>query len=159
LLSKLRNEVTTAVADKKVKVLIAKLGLDGHEVGPIKISRWLTEAGMEVVYLGRYQTPEGVVNSAIQENVDIIGLSFSSGEHLHYSSLVADKMREKKLGDVLLLVGGTIARSDVPKLKAIGVDEVFLPLTKKDEIISYITQKVGQEGKAPRKNTDLPFQP
>jgi len=150
LLSKLRNEVTTAVADKKVKVLIAKLGLDGHEVGPIKISRWLTEAGMEVVYLGRYQTPEGVVNSAIQENVDIIGLSFSSGEHLHYSSLVADKMREKRLGGILLLVGGTIARSDVPKLKAMGVDEVFLPLTKKDELIGYVTQKVGQEGKTPK---------
>jgi methylmalonyl-CoA mutase C-terminal domain/subunit len=151
LLSRLRKELTTAMADKRVKVLIAKLGLDGHEVGPIKISRWLTDAGMEVVYLGRYQTPEGVVNSAIQENVDVIGLSFSSGEHLHYSSLVADKMREKKLGDVLFLVGGAIARSDIPKLKAMGVDEVFLPLTKKDELISYITQKVGQKGKAPKK--------
>ena len=143
--------MATAMADKKVKVLIAKLGLDGHEVGPIKISRWLTEAGMEVIYLGRYQTPEGVVNSAIQENVDVIGLSFSSGEHLHYSSLVADKMREKKLGDVLFLVGGTIARSDIPKLKAMRVDEVFLPLTKKDELVNYITQKVGQKGKAPKK--------
>jgi methylmalonyl-CoA mutase C-terminal domain/subunit len=91
------------------------------------------------------------VNSAIQENVDVIGLSFSSGEHLHYSSLVADRMREKKLGDVLLLVGGTIARSDIPKLKVMGVDEVFPPLTKKDELVNYISQKVGQKGKAPKK--------
>lgn len=139
------------MAGKKVKVLIAKLGLDGHEVGPIKISRWLTDAGMEVVYLGRYQTPEGVVNSAIQENVDVIGLSFSSGEHLHYTSLVADKMKEKELEDVLLLVGGAIPKSDIPKLKAVGVDEVFLPLTKKDELVNYVTQKVGQKEKAPKK--------
>ena len=139
--------MTTAMADKKIKVLIAKLGLDGHEVGPIKISRWLTDAGMEVIYLGRYQTPEGVVNSAIQENVDVIGLSFSSGEHLHYTRLVADKMKEKKLGDVLFLVGGAIAKSDVPKLKAIGVDEVFLPLTEKDDLVNHITQKISQKGK------------
>ena len=132
----------------KIKVLIAKLGLDGHEVGPIKISRWLKDAGMEVIYLGRYQTPEGVVTSAIQENADVIGLSFLSGEHLHYTRLVAERMREKKLDDVLLLVGGAITKPDVAKLKALGVDEVFLPLTEKDNLVNYITKNVGQKRKS-----------
>lgn len=136
-----------AMSSRKIKVLLAKLGLDGHEIGPIKISRWLTEAGMEVIYLGRHQTPEGVVNSAIQENVDVIGLSFSSGEHLHYTSLVAEKMKEKKLDNVLLLVGGAIAKSDVVRLKELGAKEVFLPMTEKDDLVNYITEIVDQSAK------------
>jgi len=138
--------------EKKIKVLIAKLGLDGHEVGPIKISRWLRDAGMEVIYLGRYQTADGVVQSAIQENADVIGLSFSSGEHLHYTCQVAEKMKEKKLHNVMLLVGGAIARSDVPKLKEMGVDEVFLPLAEKDDLVNYIT-RVWSKGKSDQPRT------
>lgn len=110
---------------RKIKVLITKIGLDGHDRGAKVISSLLREAGMEVVYLGVFQTPENIVQAAIEEDVDLIGLSCLSGEHLTFTPEIIKIMQEKELKDVLLLVGGVIPREDIPGLKKMGVAEVF----------------------------------
>ena len=127
---------------KRIKVLVAKLGLDGHDRGAKVIARALKDAGMEVVYTGLRQTPEQIVKAAVQEDVDVIGISILSGAHLELVPLVVNKMKEYGLNDVVLVVGGVIPPQDVPKLKEMGVDEVFLPGSSLKEITEKISKAV-----------------
>jgi methylmalonyl-CoA mutase, C-terminal domain len=130
------------MSEPKIRVLLAKPGLDGHDRGVKVIARALRDAGMEVIYTGLRQTPEQIVNAALQEDVDIIGLSILSGAHLTIFPRVRELMREKGIGDVLLFGGGIIPEDDIPKLKEHGVDAVFLPGTSTEEIIKYIRENV-----------------
>ena len=113
--------------DKKIRVLVAKPGLDGHDRGAKVVAYGLRDAGFEVVYTGLRQTPEMIVNAAIQEDVDVIGLSILSGAHLSLTQRVLLSLKEKKAGDKILLVGGIISPTDAQKLKEMGVAEVFIP--------------------------------
>ncbi len=113
--------------NKKVRILIAKPGLDGHETGAKLISRALRDAGMEVIYTGPRQTPEMIVASALQEDVNIIGLSILSGAHMEFASRVIELMKEKGVGDIPIVMGGIIPKEDIPNLQAIGVKAVFGP--------------------------------
>ncbi|WP_221289270.1 cobalamin B12-binding domain-containing protein [Stygiolobus caldivivus] len=128
--------------ERRIKVLVAKLGLDGHDRGAKVIARALKDAGMEVVYTGLRQTPEQIVKAALQEDVDVIGVSILSGAHLELVPLVVQQMKEKGLNDVVLVVGGVIPPQDIPKLKEMGVDEVFLPGSSLKEITERITKAV-----------------
>jgi len=123
---------------QKIRVLVAKPGLDGHDRGAKVIARALRDAGMEVIYTGLRQTPEMIANAALQEDVDVIGLSILSGAHNAIVPRVMHLLKEHKLDDVLVLVGGTIPDIDIPKLKAIGVKGIFLPGTPMQEIIDFI---------------------
>ncbi|MDY7019301.1 MAG: cobalamin-dependent protein [Chloroflexota bacterium] len=109
---------------KKKRILMAKLGIDAHDIGVKTVTGWLRDAGLEVIYTGPFQTPEKVISSAIQEDVDAIGLSFIGGEHLIYTPRVVNLMREKGV-NIPLVVGGVIPRQDIPVLKEMGVREVF----------------------------------
>ena len=113
--------------NKKVRILIAKPGLDGHETGAKLISRALRDAGMEVIYTGPRQTPEMIVGSALQEDVNIIGLSILSGAHMELASRVIGLMKEKGMGDIPIVMGGIIPKEDIPNLQAMGVKAVFGP--------------------------------
>lgn len=126
---------------RKIRVLITKVGLDGHDRGARVVSALLREAGMEVIYLGTYQTPEMIVKAAIEEDVDIIGLSYLSGEELAHTPKIVRLMKENNIHDVLLLVGGIFPKEEIPTLKEMGVDEVFMgSLTP--PIIEYIRNNV-----------------
>jgi len=111
---------------RKIKVLITKVGLDGHDRGARVVSALLREAGMEVIYLGTYQTPEMIVKAAIEEDVDVIGLSYLSGEELAHTPKIVQLMKESNMNDVLLLIGGIFPKEEIPMLKEMGVDEVFM---------------------------------
>jgi methylmalonyl-CoA mutase, C-terminal domain len=128
--------------ETKIRVLLAKPGLDGHDRGVKVIARALRDAGMEVIYTGLRQTPEQIVSAALQEDVDIIGLSILSGAHMTIFPRVLELMREKGMEDVILFGGGIIPEDDTPKLKEIGVGEVFLPGTSTEDIIKYIRENV-----------------
>lgn len=128
--------------ERKIRILLAKPGLDGHDRGVKVIARALRDAGMEVIYTGLRQTPEQIVNAALQEDVDIIGLSILSGAHMTIFPRVLDLLREKGMDDVILFGGGIIPEDDKPKLKELGVGEVFLPGTSTEEIIKYIRENV-----------------
>lgn len=130
------------MSQKRIKVLVAKLGLDGHDRGAKVIARALKDAGMEVVYTGLRQTPEQIVKAAVQEDVDVIGISILSGAHLELVPYVVNLMKEKGLNDVVLVVGGVIPPQDVPKLKEMGVDEVFLPGSSLKEVVEKIAKAV-----------------
>ena len=123
---------------RKVRVVIAKPGLDGHDRGAKVIARALRDAGMEVIYTGLRQTPEQIASAALQEDADVIGLSILSGAHNHIAPRLMDLLRQQGLDDVLVLIGGIIPDVDIPKLKAIGVKGVFLPGTSMQEIIDFI---------------------
>jgi methylmalonyl-CoA mutase C-terminal domain/subunit len=123
---------------RKVRVVIAKPGLDGHDRGAKIIARALRDAGMEVIYTGLRQTPEQIVAAALQEDADVIGLSILSGAHNHIAPRLMELLAEKGLGDVLVVIGGIIPDVDVPKLKAAGVKGVFLPGTPLQEIVDFI---------------------
>jgi methylmalonyl-CoA mutase C-terminal domain/subunit len=112
---------------RKIKVLVAKPGLDGHDRGAKVVAYGLRDAGFEVVYTGLRQTPEMIANAAVQEDVDVIGLSILSGAHLSLSQRVLQKLREKGVGEKLVFVGGIISPADAAKLKEMGVAEVFIP--------------------------------
>ncbi len=127
---------------KRIKVLVAKLGLDGHDRGAKVVARALRDAGMEVVYTGIRQTPEQVVNAALQEDVDVVGISILSGAHMALVPRVLELLREKGLEDVIVVVGGIIPSDDIPKLKAMGVKEVFIPGTPLNTIIEFIRRSV-----------------
>ena len=129
-----------------IRVLLAKPGLDGHDRGVKVIARALRDAGMEVIYTGLRQTPEQIVNAALQEDVDIIGLSILSGAHMTIFPRVRELMTDKGMDDVLLFGGGIIPEDDVAKLKARGVSEVFLPGTSTEDIIGYIRGNVKPRG-------------
>ena len=122
----------------KVRVLLAKPGLDGHDRGVKVIARALRDAGMEVIYTGLRQTPEQIVNAAMQEDVDIIGLSILSGAHMTIFPRILDLMKENQMDDIILFGGGIIPEDDIPKLKEIGVGEIFLPGTSTEDIVKYI---------------------
>lgn len=125
---------------KKLRVVIAKPGLDGHDRGAKVIARALRDAGMEVIYTGLRQTPEQIVAAALQEDADVIGLSILSGAHNHIAPKLMNLLREQQLDDVLVVIGGIIPDVDVPKLKAIGVKGVFLPGTPMQDIIAFINE-------------------
>jgi methylmalonyl-CoA mutase C-terminal domain/subunit len=127
---------------KKIRILIAKPGLDGHDKGAIILSSRLRDAGMEVIYTGLRRTADQIVNSAIQEDVDVIGLSILSGAHLSISERVLRKMKEERIGDKLLLVGGVIPDEDIARLKKMGVAAVFTQNSSYQEIIEFIEKSV-----------------
>jgi methylmalonyl-CoA mutase C-terminal domain/subunit len=123
---------------KKIRVVIAKPGLDGHDRGAKVIARALRDAGMEVIYTGLRQTPEQIVTAALQEDADVIGLSILSGAHNHIAPRLMELLKAKGLDDVLVVIGGIIPDVDIPKLKAMGIKGVFLPGTPMQEIIDFI---------------------
>jgi len=128
---------------KKIRVVIAKPGLDGHDRGAKVIARALRDAGMEVIYTGLRQTPEQIVAAALQEDADVIGLSILSGAHNWICPRLMDLLREKGLNDVLVVLGGIIPDADLPALKAMGVAAVFRPGTSMQDIIDFITAHLG----------------
>jgi methylmalonyl-CoA mutase C-terminal domain/subunit len=130
----------------KIRVLVAKPGLDGHDRGAKVIARALRDAGMEVIYTGLRQTPEMVVNAALQEDVDVVGMSILSGAHNAIVPRVAELLKESKMDDVLVLVGGIIPDQDIPGLKAVGVKGVFQPGTPMDDIVQFIKENVKPHG-------------
>lgn len=127
---------------RPIRVLVAKVGLDGHDRGAKVIATFLRDAGMEVIYTGLRQTPEMVVNAAIQEDVDAIGISILSGAHMTVFPKILTIMKEKEIGDVLLTGGGIIPDDDMKKLNALGVGTLFPPGTDTKEIINYIQEEV-----------------
>ncbi len=134
--------------EQKIRVLVAKPGLDGHDRGAKVIARALRDAGMEVIYTGLRQTPEMVVSAALQEDVDVIGLSILSGAHNAIIPRVMDLAKQNKMDDVLVLVGGIIPDQDVPGLKEKGVAAVFQPGTPMDDIVKFIKENVKPRGVA-----------
>ena len=131
---------------RKIRVLVAKPGLDGHDRGAKVIARALRDAGMEVIYTGLRQTPEMIVNAALQEDVDVIGLSILSGAHNAIVPRVNELLRQNKMDDVLLLVGGIIPDVDIPRMKAAGASAIFQPGTSMDDIIKFIRDNVKERG-------------
>lgn len=129
----------------KIRVLVAKPGLDGHDRGAKVVARALRDAGMEVIYTGIRQTPDMIVEAAIQEDADVVGLSILSGAHLELFPAVTEGLRKKGREDVLIIAGGIIPEDDIPSLKQIGVRAVFGPGTSTEDIISFIRKEVTAE--------------
>ena len=128
--------------ETKLRVLVAKPGLDGHDRGVKVIARGFRDAGYEVIYTGVHQTPEQIVGAAIQEDVDLVGLSCLSGAHLFLFSEVVRQLREKGAGDIIVVGGGIIPEEDIPRLKKAGIKEVFLPGTSLEEIMKWTEENV-----------------
>jgi methylmalonyl-CoA mutase C-terminal domain/subunit len=129
------------MTEKRIRVLIAKPGLDGHDRGAKVIARALRDAGMEVIYTGLRQTPEMIASAAAQEDVDVIGLSILSGAHNSICPRLMDLLREKEMNDVTVLIGGIIPAADIASLKESGVAEIFLPGTPTQVIVDFIRQR------------------
>lgn len=123
---------------RKIRVLLAKVGLDGHDRGVKTVARYLVDAGMEVIFTGLRSTPAQVVSAAVQEDVDVVGLSFLAGDHMILAPKVIDGLRESGHHRAMVLLGGIILARDIPELKRKGADEVFLPGTPPDQIVQYI---------------------
>jgi methylmalonyl-CoA mutase C-terminal domain/subunit len=134
------------VPTTKLRVLVAKPGLDGHDRGVRVIARGFRDAGYEVIYTGVHQTPEQIVSTAIQEDVDLVGLSCLSGAHLFLFGEVVRQLREKGAGDITVVGGGIIPDEDIPKLKEAGIKQVFLPGTSLDEIMKWTEENVTPAG-------------
>ena len=130
-----------------IKVLVAKPGLDGHDRGAKVLARSLRDAGMEVVYTGLHQTPEMIVNAAIQEDVDVVGVSILSGAHMTVFPKIMALLKEREVEDIVVLGGGVIQEDDVPKLKAIGVREIFNAEASTQDLISGIERIVAEYGR------------
>lgn len=130
------------MAEGKIRILIAKPGLDGHDRGAKVISRALRDAGFEVIYTGLRRTPEEIVISAIQEDVDIIGLSILSGAHTVLFPEIMRLLQEKGAGDVKVIAGGIIPEKDIPEMKKIGISEVFLPGSSTQDIVAWINKNI-----------------
>jgi methylmalonyl-CoA mutase, C-terminal domain len=130
------------MSNRKIRVLVAKPGLDGHDRGAKVIARALRDAGMEVIYTGLRQTPEMIAAAALQEDVDAVGVSILSGAHNTLCPRIVQLLREKGMDNVLVLVGGIVPQEDLPKLKAQGVAEVFLPGTNTDDIVKFLHANV-----------------
>ena len=124
---------------RKLRVVIAKPGLDGHDRGAKVIARALRDAGMEVIYTGLRQTPEMIAAAALQEDADVIGLSILSGPHNHIAPRLMELLKQKGLHDVLVVIGGIIPNVDIPKLKDMGVKGIFLPGTPMQDIVAFIS--------------------
>lgn len=127
---------------RKIRVVIAKPGLDGHDRGAKVIARALRDAGMEVIYTGLRQTPEQIAAAALQEDADVIGLSILSGAHMHVCPRLMELLKAKGLDDVLVLVGGIIPDVDIPKLRDMGIKGIFLPGSPLQDIVDYINGNV-----------------
>jgi len=127
---------------KRIKVLVSKVGLDGHDRGIKVVATLLKEAGMEVIYLGMYQTPENIVKAAIDEDVDVIGVSYLSGEHLVFTPKNVSEMKQNDLEDLLLVAGGTFPAEDIPVLEQMGIDKVFRAGSLTETIVRYIKNNV-----------------
>jgi methylmalonyl-CoA mutase, C-terminal domain len=128
--------------DRKIRVLIAKPGLDGHDRGAKVIARGLRDAGMEVIYTGLRQTSEMIVSAALQEDVDAIGLSVLSGAHMHYFQEIRTLLEQRQGEDILLFGGGIIPDEDIPKLHAIGVNGLFTPGTSTQDVVNFLQNNV-----------------
>ena len=137
--------MSTATA-RKIRVVVAKPGLDGHDRGAKIIARALRDAGMEVIYTGLHQTPEQIVETALQEDADAVGLSILSGAHMTLVPRVVELLREQSAGDIVVVVGGTIPDQDIPELKELGVAEVFTPGAPTQAIIDFLQSTVGERG-------------
>jgi methylmalonyl-CoA mutase C-terminal domain/subunit len=127
---------------RKIRVVIAKPGLDGHDRGAKVIARALRDAGMEVIYTGLRQTPEQIVAAALQEDADVVGLSILSGAHMHICPRVVELLNDRGLSDVLVVVGGIIPDVDLPRLRELGITGIFLPGTPMHDIIAFINDHV-----------------
>jgi methylmalonyl-CoA mutase, C-terminal domain len=136
------------MTERKIRVLIAKPGLDGHDRGAKVIARALRDAGMEVIYSGLRQTPEMIASAAAQEDVDVIGLSILSGAHNALCPRLMELLREKGMGDVTVLIGGIIPEADIPGLKKAGIAEVFLPGTSTQSIVDFVRKRFPTAQKA-----------
>ncbi len=121
-----------------LRVLVAKPGLDGHDRGAKTVAKALMDAGMEVIYTGLHRTVQQVVTMAVQEDVDVIGLSYLNGTHLQYTLQIIDLLKAEGHGDQMVVCGGIIPKADVPKLQAMGVAQVFLPGTSLSELVTYL---------------------
>ncbi len=130
------------MAERKLRILVAKPGLDGHDRGAKIIARALRDAGMEVIYTGLHQTPEMIVNAAIQEDVDAIGMSIMSGAHMTLFPAVIDLLKQSKAEDIRVFGGGIIPDDDIPKLKGLGVTEIFTPGSSTQDIIQWIRTNI-----------------
>jgi methylmalonyl-CoA mutase, C-terminal domain len=133
------------VVDRRIRVLVAKPGLDGHDRGAKIVARALRDAGMEVIYTGLRQTPEQIARAAVQEDVDAIGISILSGAHNTIIPRICELLRAEGMDDVLVLVGGIIPDEDIASLKKIGVAEVFQPGASTQEIVEFIRSHIGQK--------------
>jgi methylmalonyl-CoA mutase, C-terminal domain len=131
---------------RTVRVVVAKVGLDGHDRGAKIIARALRDAGMEVIYTGLHQTPEQVVETAIQEDADAIGISILSGAHMTLIPKILELLKENEADDILVFCGGTIPREDIVRLKEMGVGEIFTPGTPTKQAVDYVRQAVPTEG-------------
>jgi methylmalonyl-CoA mutase, C-terminal domain len=131
-----------AEGTRKIRVVVAKPGLDGHDRGAKIIARALRDAGMEVIYTGLHQTPEQIVETVIQEDADAVGLSILSGAHMTLVPRITDLLKEQGADDVVLVVGGTIPNDDIPELKKLGVAEIFTPGASVQGIVDFIREKV-----------------
>jgi methylmalonyl-CoA mutase, C-terminal domain len=131
-----------AEGNRKIRVVVAKPGLDGHDRGAKIIARALRDAGMEVIYTGLHQTPEQIVETVLQEDADAVGLSILSGAHMTLVPRISDLLKEQGAEDVILVVGGTIPNDDIPELKKLGVAEIFTPGSSVQGIIDYIKETV-----------------
>ena len=133
--------------EDKSRILISKVGLDGHDVGAKLVAAALRDAGMEVVYAGLRRTPEEVVNIAIQEDVDAIGISLLSGSHMTFFPLILKLLAEKNASDIMLFGGGVIPVSDIRELKRLGISELFTAGTPTQRIVEFVTQEIGKKRK------------
>jgi methylmalonyl-CoA mutase, C-terminal domain len=127
---------------KKIRVLIAKPGLDGHDRGAKIIARAFRDAGFEVIYLGLHQTPDQIVNAALQEDVDLVGLSCHSGAHMYLFTEIIKQLKERGGGSISVIGGGIIPQEDITELKKTGVKEIFLPGTPMDKIVDWTKQNI-----------------
>lgn len=132
--------------DRKIRVLVAKPGLDGHDRGAKIIARALRDAGMEVIYTGLRQTPEMIATAALQEDVDAVGISILSGAHNTLCPRIVNLLRENGMDDTLVLVGGIVPQEDIKTLKEQGVSEIFLPGTSTEDIVKFINENVRTAG-------------
>lgn len=130
------------MSNRKIRVLVAKPGLDGHDRGAKVIARALRDAGMEVIYTGLRQTPEMIASAALQEDVDAVGISILSGAHNTLCPRIVNLLRENGMDDTLVVVGGIVPQEDIAELKAKGISEVFLPGTSTDDIVKFLNENV-----------------
>ena len=134
------------MGERKIRVLVAKPGLDGHDRGAKVIARALRDAGMEVIYTGLRQTPEMIAAAALQEDVDAVGISILSGAHNTLCPRIVSLLRENGMDDTLVLVGGIVPQEDIPALKKNGISEIFLPGTSTEDIVTFIRSNVRSNG-------------
>jgi methylmalonyl-CoA mutase C-terminal domain/subunit len=136
------------MVDERIRVVIAKPGLDGHDRGAKVVARALRDAGMEVVYTGLHQTPEQIVETVVQEDADAVGLSVLSGAHMTLFTRLAELLREREIDDVVVFGGGIIPEEDIPELEGLGVAKIFTPGATTTEIVDWVRANVGEPAEA-----------